>query len=264
MRIFLVIFLCIALFSIVACDRNEINYGDTEYVSARDAVVKLNYASLYPDNRYVFIKFNGKRVTPLIRGRQPFPGGGYNTYGDVRADFLSIKPGNVKVEVVLPHSKDNGLDSVLLYSTDVVLDAGKRYTVHIADTGKLTRSVMSEEDFSMPDSGYARYRFINLMPNVPEIDLYYGQSATVVTADKKVASAIKFMEISDYITLNRASARTWKIRPAGAAVTNATVLASYTSASTLLNQRTYTIYALGYNGVKVAPTMPYLSFFHIR
>lgn len=264
MRLFLIISFCVSLFAIAACDRNEINYGDTEYVSATDAVVKLNYASLYPDNRYVFIKFNGKRVTPLIRGRQPFPGGGYNTYGDVRADFLSIKPGDVKVDVVLPHSKDDGLDSLTLYSTNVRLEAGKRYTIHIADTGKLTRSVMTEEDFSMPDSGYARYRFINLMPNVPEVDLYYGQNATTVTADKLVASGIKYLESSDYITLNRASGRTWKIRPAGAAVSNATVLASYTSASTLLNQRTYTIYALGYNGVKVAPTMPYVSFFHIR
>jgi len=264
MKIFSFLSLCVVLFSMAGCDRNELNYGDTEYVSATDAVVKLNYASLYLDNRYVFVKFNGKRVTPLIRGRQPFPGGGYNTLGDVRADFLSINPGDVKVEVVLPHKVDNGLDSAILYNTTVKLDQGKRYTIHITDTGSLTKSMLTEENFAKPDSGYAVYRFVNLMPNVPEIDLYYGQSATVTIADKKIASNIKYMEVSDYITLNRAAARTWKIRPAGAAITNATVIASYTSASTLLNQRSYTIYALGYNGVKVAPTMPYLSFFHIR
>lgn len=264
MKIFSILSLSIILFFVLGCDRHEINYGDTEYVSADDAIVKINYASLYADNRYVFIKFNGKRVTPLIRGRQPFPGGGYNTGGDVRADFLSISPGDVRVDVTLPHKLDDGLDSTILYTTNVKLEAGKRYTIHITDTAAFTKSVMTEEDFSKPDSGYARYRFINLMPNVPAIDLYYGQSNTTTIADKKIASNIKYLESSDYITLNRAATRTWKIRPAGAAVTTATVLANYTSASTLLNQRTYTIFALGYNGIKVAPRMPYVSFFHVR
>ena len=263
MKILPLVILSVLIISIVSCDRNEINYGETEYVSATDAVVKLNYASLYPDNRYVFIKFNGKRVTPLIRGREPYPGGGLNTYGDLRADFLSIKPGDIKVEVALPHKKDDGLDSIILYSTNVRLAPGKSYTVHFADTGILTKSVLTEESFAMPDSGYARYRFINLMPNVPEIDLYYGQSATVHNADKKIASNIKYLESSDYITLNRAAGRTWKIRPAGAAA-NTTAITTYTSANATLNQRNYTIFALGYNGVKVAPTMPYLSFFFIR
>lgn len=264
MKILSTLSLLSILLLFLGCDRNEINYGDIEYVSATDAVVKINYASLYPDNRFVFIKFNGKRVTPLIRGRQPFPGGGLNTLGDLRADFLSVKPGDVKVEVVLPHKKDDGLDSAVLYSSNVRLDPGKRYTIHMTDTGSLTKSVMTEEDFAMPDSGYARYRFINLMPNVPAIDLYYGQSATVHNADKKIASNIQYMESSEYITLNRAASRTWKIRAAGAAVNTATVIASYTSASATLNQRTYTVFALGYNGIKVAPTMPYLSFFFVR
>ncbi|WP_432714048.1 DUF4397 domain-containing protein, partial [Pedobacter sp.] len=256
--------ICSFLLFLSACEKNAIDYGDIQKIGPEVPLIKLNYASLYNDNRFAIIKFNGRRVTSLIQGRTPFPGGGYNTYGDVRADYLTVDPGQVKLTVALPYKVDIGLDSVELYSTTINIEQGKKYVAHITDTAAFTKTVLTEESFAKPDSGYATYRFINLMPNVPAIDLYYGQSANVVTADKLVASNISYLKISDYFTINRASARTWKIRPAGAAVTNATVIANYTSASTLLNQRTYTIYALGYNGITTVPRKPYLSFFHIR
>jgi hypothetical protein len=263
-RYTLLYLICSVLLLITGCEKNLLDYGDIVKVAPEQPLIKLNYASLYADNRQVIVKFNGKRVTSLMYGRTPFPGGGYNTYGDVRADYLTIDPGNVKLTVALPHKVDIGLDSLELYSTNINIERGKRYVAHITDTAAFVKTVLTEESFSKPDSGYATYRFINLMPNVPSIDLYYGQSATSVIADKLVAANISYLKISDYFTLNRASARTWKIRPAGAAVTNATVIANYTSASTLLNQRTYTIYALGYNGITTVPRKPYLSFFHIR
>eukprot|EP01133_Synstelium_polycarpum_P004657 gene4657-5442_t len=247
-----------------ACKKNVINYGDIQKVTDDQPLIKLNYASLYANNRQVVLKFNGKRVTSLIYGRTPFPGGGYNTYGDVRADYLTIDPGTIRLSVALPYKVDIGLDSLELYSTNLNIESGKKYVAHITDTAQFVKTVLTEENFLKPDSGYATYRFINLMPNVPSIDLYYGQSATSVVADKLVAANINYLKISNYFTLNRASARTWKIRAAGAPVTNETVIANYTSASTLLNQRTYTIYALGYNGITTVPRKPYLSFFHIR
>ncbi len=256
--------ICLTLLFLSACEKNVIDYGDIVKVGPEVPLIKLNYASLYSDNRFAVIKLNGKRVTSLIQGRTPFPGGGYNTYGDVRADYLTLEPGDVKLTVALPFKVDIGLDSLELYSTTLKIEKGKKYVAHITDTAAFTKTVLTEETFLKPDSGFASYRFINLMPNVPAIDLYYGQSATIVTADKLVASNISYLKISDYFTINRASARTWKIRPAGAAISNETVIASYTSASTLLNQRTYTIYALGYNGTTTVPRKPYLSFFHIR
>lgn len=249
---------------LAACEKNVITYGDIEKVSADQPLIKLNYASLYNDNRQVVIKLNGRRVTSRIYGRTPFPGGGYNTYGDVRADYLTVDPGNVKLSVALPFKVDIGLDSLELYSTDLKIESGKKYVAHITDTAQFVKTVLTEESFAKPDSGYATYRFINLMPNVPAIDLYYGQNTTGVVADKLIASNVGYLKTSEYIKLNRASARTWKIRPAGAPVTNETVIANYTSSSTLLNQRTYTIYALGYNGITTVPRKPYLSFFHIR
>lgn len=256
--------ICSVILLIAGCEKNLIDYGDIVKVTPEQPLLKINYASLYADNRSVIVKFNGKRVTSPIQGRTPFPGGGLNTYGDLRADYLTVDPGNVKLTVALPYKVDIGLDSLELYSTNINIEKGKKYVAHITDTAEFVKTVLTEENFAKPDSGYATYRFINLMPNVPAVDLYYGQSTTSVLQDKLLASNIKYLEISGYMTLNRASARTWKIRPAGAAVTNATVMASYTSASSLLNQRTYTIYALGYNGITTSVRKPYLSLFHVR
>ncbi|ACU06320.1 DUF4397 domain-containing protein [Pedobacter heparinus] len=265
MKIFrnLLIIFCSLLF-LSSCQKTVGDYGDVRKFGDEQPLIKINYASPYKDDRMVIVKFNGRRVTSQIQNRTPFPGGGYNTRGDVRADYLTVDPGQVKVTVAMPFKKDNGLDSLELYNTTINIESGKKYVIHIADTAKFTKSVLTEENFLKPDSGYAVYRFINLMPNVPAVDLYYGQSATDNAADKLVAGNIGYLQISNYITLNRYAGRTWKIRPAGAAVTTATVLANYTSASSLLNQRTYTVYAHGYAGMSSATEKPYVSFFHIR
>lgn len=245
------------------CGKNVIDYGDVEKITDQP-LLKINYASMYSDDRFVVISFNGKRVTSRIQGRTPFPGGGYNTRGDVRADYLTATPGPVEIKVALPYKVDIGMDSVELYKTTVNVEKGKRYVAHLTDTAAFTKTVLTEENFLMPDSGFAVYRFINLMPNVPSIDLYYGTSATDHTADRLVAGNVKYLQTSDYFKLNRFSARTWKIRPAGAALTTATVLASYTSANTLQNQRSYVVYALGYSGITTPARKPYVSFFNIR
>lgn len=265
MKIFdkLLVLLCLLLF-FSSCGKNILDYGEVTKISEDMPLIKINYASAYQDDRFVVVRFNGNRVTSRIQNRSPFPGGGYNTRGDVRPDYLTVNPGAVELKVGLPFKKDNGLDSLVLYKSTINIETGKRYVVHIADTLSLTKSVLTEENFLLPDSGYAVYRLINLMPNVPAIDLYYGTSAADNTADRLVASNIKYLGISDYFKLNRYAARTWKIRPAGAAITTATVLANYTGSGSLLSQRTYTVYAMGYNGLTTAAQKPYLSFFHIR
>jgi acyl carrier protein len=265
MKIFrnlLIIGFSLLLFS--SCEKTVGDYGDVRKFDESQPLIKINYASPYKDDRLVIVKFNGRRVTSLIQNRTPFPGGGYNTRGDVRADYLTVDPGQVKVTIALPFKKDTGLDSLELYNTTMTIESGKKYVIHFADTAANTKSVLTEENFMKPDSGYAAYRFINLMPNAPAVDLYYGTSATDHTADRLVAGNVGYLTTSNYFTLNRYAARTWKVRAAGAALTTATILASYTSASTLLNQRTYMIYAHGYAGLTTATEKPYVSFFHIR
>lgn len=260
------IFFGLAAFGMVACKKSIQDFGQVEFLGSSDVIVKINMASIYPDDRYMYVKFDGQRVTSLIRGREPFPGGGYNTRGDSRPDFLKYKAGNIKVQVGLPYRIDDGRDSIVLYETQVNFEAGKRYTLHVTDTANNTKMILNEEDLSRPDSTQARYRFTNLMPNVPAIDLYYGAAATAAepTQDSLVAKNIQYLESSPYFELNRIATRTWKIRPAGAPVTNASVIAFYSNAGAVLDRRSYTVYALGYNGFTTAIMKPYLSFFLVR
>lgn len=253
--------LCVALL-FASCEKTVMDFGDVQKITPETPLIKINYASPYKDDRFVIVKFNNQRVTSIIQNRTPFPGGGLNTRGDLRADYLTVAPGNVELKIARPFKIDNGLDSLVIHTSNFTIEKGKKYVIHITDTAQLTKTVLTEERFKMPDSAFAEYRFINLMPNVPALDLYYGQSATVHTADRLIASNIGFLKISDYILLNRASARTWKIRAAGAAITSAPI-ASYTSVSALLNQRTYTIYANGYLGGTTG-NAPFVSLFFIR
>lgn len=267
---------CFAIFILIAgaysfqsCEGMISDFGEVEFVGDNQAIVKINMASAYDDDRSMYVKFNNVRVTPPIQGRYPYPGGGYNTRGSSRPEFLLIDGGSTDVKICLPKKEDDGQDSLVLYSGKVDFVAGKRYTLHIADTAERTKMFTTEEVFSMPDSAYATYRFINLMPNVEAVDFYYGYYSTSSTGqdasqDSLVAANVKFGEISPYITLHRGATKTFKIRPAGAAVENGTVLAFYANANTTLNQRQYTGYAMGYMGQTKASTKPYISFFLVR
>ncbi|MEI5985523.1 DUF4397 domain-containing protein [Sphingobacterium sp. PU5-4] len=268
--LFILLLGLVTLTTIGGCNKDKIqDFGAVEFMDESNSIVKINMASAYPDDRYMIVKFNDVRVTPKIRGREPYPGGGYNTRGPSSSEFLMVKGGDVEVKVVLPKTKDDGTDSVLLYKTTLNIKANSRYTFHVTDTGANTKVIPTEETFALPDSSYASYRFVNLIPNVPAVDLYYGFYSTSATAQKPdqdslVLSNIKYGEISPTFVLNRAITRTWKVRPAGAAVTNATVLAFYANAGSTLNQRQYTAYAMGWAGKTDAIMKPYISFMLVR
>lgn len=233
-----------------------------ELVDDTKALVKFNYASQYSNNRSVFIKVNDQRVSTLITGRTPFPGGGYNTGGASTGDYLSFPAGDLKVAIVLPHKVDNGLDSLILFSTNVNVAGGKKYVLHITDTLTTTKTLLTEENFTRPDTATARYRLVNLMPNVPAIDLWYGSAAATAadqSGDSLVVSNAAYLTITPEFTMHAGVAKYWKIRPAGAAKISSTILAFYTSTSSVINQRVYTAFASGYSG-KTNTQKPYISF----
>lgn len=259
-----IIFYFLVFTCFVSCKESIQDFGSLEFVSANDAIVKINMASVYPDDRYMYVKFNDQRVTPLIRAREPYPGGGYNTRGDSRPDFLKVSAGTVNIKVCIPHKKDNGQDSIVLNEQSVNLLAGKQYTVHITDTAANTKMFLTDESLVRPDSSFARYRFVNLMPNVEALDLYYGAATNSPGQDSLIVKGVKFGEVSDYFTIRRSAARTWKIRRTGDPVTDQTVLALYTNASSTLNSRSYMAYALGYAGFTTAIMRPYVSFYLVR
>ena len=105
-----------------------------------------------------------------------------------------------------------------------------------------------EDDLSSPDSGYIKFRFINLMPDLAAgLDLYYGTGYTSTTS-VKVAGPILYQGVSDYFTVALNTGSSWSIRPAGALATT-TAIATYASASSVVNQRVFTITSRGYNSI---------------
>jgi hypothetical protein len=264
MKIFSILWVCIFVVAIIGCTKNVIEYGEAGKIPADQTRLKINYVSMYANNRTVYFKINDKRVSNVLTARTPFPGGGYNTGGSSAPDFLAIAPGTVKLSVVLPRKIDNGTDSIELYSTTLQVAAGKSYVAHITDTAATTQTFLTEENIARPDTSTARYRFVNLMPNVASVDLYHGISATDHTRDTLIAGNVSYLSITNEIKLKSVQSRTWKIRAAGTALTTATILASYTSASTFLNQRAYTIFASGYRGKTTTVQRPYVAFFLIR
>jgi len=233
---------------LTACKKEVELVAIPEELQSTQGLLKINYVSGYAANPAVQFKINNLRVSNLITSRTPFPGGGYNTGGGNTNDYLVVNPGSSELTVSIPN-KDTNSDSVLLFKTNISLNAGERYTAHITDTADNTKIVLLQDDISKPDTSQAKFKFVNLIPNVPAVDLYYGTTL--------VASSIAYLNASDCFTVPTATpALAWSIKEAG----GTTSLATYTSANTILNQRVYTAFALGYKGSTDAPRKPYISF----
>lgn len=234
------------------CDKTTNEIMSAKNVIPEHTFLKINYVSAYASNPGVQLAVNGIRVSNLITARTPFPGGGYNTGGGSNNDYLAFVGGNTTVKVVIP-VKTTATDSVTLFEKALNLEAGKHYSLHITDTASKTKYLLLEDILIRPDTGRSKFRFVNLMPNVPAIDLYYGTT--------KVADNIAYLTSSPYFEVLRpATALAWTIREAGTSPTS-TALATYTSANTTLDQRVYTAFAVGYKGAPDAARKPYISFY---
>lgn len=246
---------------LAGCDkRNENIFSEYTIVDPNMSFVKVNYNVAFYNNPLIQLKINGTRISGTnIQTRYPFPGGGLNTLGGSTGDYLPVPPGNIELSLTIP-KRGTSIDSVNIYKTTMTTEVGKKYTVHVADS-LVRKSLIVDEDTSLPDSGIVRYRFVNLMPNIPAIDLYIGS--------QKVMSNVAFMSISDKFTLptsTSTTSTTWSIRAAGASPTS-TAIATYNSASTILNQRVYTVFATGYNGYPTTGTdsrRPFVAFYYVR
>jgi Domain of unknown function (DUF4397) len=236
----------------LSCTKKTDYLATQTFKNGTDALLKINYLSAYPANPNVQLSIDGIRVSGLIVGRTPFPGGGFNTNGSSFPDYLSLTPGSKKLSIAIP-KKNTNEDSVVLYTTQLVIEAGKYYTAHVTDTFAKTKSVLLEDVFDYFSSGLSKYRFINMMPNVALADLYYGPT--------KIAGGISYLASSNYFTLPSVPAvtDTFKIRETGTAATS-TPLAFFISGSTVLNQRTYSVFTSGYKSATATATKPYVSF----
>ncbi|MFL5743041.1 MAG: DUF4397 domain-containing protein [Niastella sp.] len=231
------------LFACTGCEKKTERVADFAPPGSDQAFLKVNYASAYQKSSSVQLKINDIRVSNPFTYAYPFPGGGLNTQGSSDPTYFAVAPGKVGISISYPKLNSN-VDSLVLYSGTVNLEANKHYTFHIADTAANTQGILMNEDFVAPDADGSKYRFVNLMPNLPALDLYFGSTL--------VAANVPYKGSSPYFTLLRTTTPSqWAIRPAGAAATS-TPLTTYTVAPATYSipyQRELTVFARGYSTI---------------
>ena len=262
-------FLPILIASIVfyACTKSDgvTNQPYTAYgITATTGLLKINLASAYTANYATLVlKVNGKVVGTALQQRTPYPGGGYNTLGSNYAMYLNVPQGSDTVTMSLP-KVGTVTDSIVLYSTIISISDNSAYTLHICDTlvnssTNNTKSLLIKNPVNLIDTGFCRFRFVHMIPNLPAVDLYLNGVL--------IKSNISYLQPTDTFRVatgvnapgyNSANTTTWAIRPAGAASTT-TADASYASSNGLQSQKTMTIYTMGYNAGTSA-RLPYICF----
>lgn len=258
----------IVLVSITACKKNTLkltyNYADTT------AHVKINFASTYAVGKNTQVKINGQRIgflTSTLPNR-PVPGNAFNIGNTtVSADYYAVQPGDFTLSVSIPKATNlvdtslavSNVDSVVLFSAQVTIPDYGYYTVHIADTGAATKSIVLRDDLTQPDSGYFRMRFVNLMPNSTAVDVYYYVNGVRT----KVMSNVTYLGSSNYITLPTSSYGPLDFVSAGLPGTSSP-LVSMTSLLPNTNQRVYTTYAQGYKLTTTGKGIPSIGVIYDR
>ena len=253
-RILKYTFFVSAAFLLFACTKNSgvTNQAYTAYgITSTQGQLKINLAFAYTiSNATMLIKINGNVVSNALATRTPFPGGGYNTNGSNYALYLNVPIGSNAVSVVIPKVGTN-TDSVVLFNKTVTIPDNAPYTLHIADTAATTQSLLVKNYIDNLPQDYCRYRFVNLIPNMPNVDLY--KDGVLMQA------GIAYMASSGTFEIPYATGTpSWTIRPNGAAATSAAV-ATYASTNTLQRNTVLTVFAMGYNG-STGTRLPYLSF----
>ncbi|MES2005690.1 MAG: DUF4397 domain-containing protein [Bacteroidota bacterium] len=246
-------------------DKGVTNQPYDQYGTSVDgkAQLKVNLGYAYTVNSAnALVKLNGTVVSGLLAGRTPFPGGGYNTNGSNFAIYINVPQGANTISVVIPKVGTN-TDSVVLYTTPVTLPDAGPYTLHIADTVvsatvNNTKSVLVKNIVSDLDTGRTRYKFVNLIPNLPAVDLYLNGVL--------LKSAVNYLAATDTFSVRTGvnapgfvsgSQPVLTVRPAGAAATSAAI-ATYTSTSILQSTLTLTIFSMGYSG-STGTRLPFVS-----
>lgn len=201
------------------------------------ANLKIVHESNYAISYLVQLKVNDVRVSNNLIYNTPFPGGGLNTVGSNQPLYLALTPGSAKITISMPKAGTN-TDSVVLFNGNVTIAADQFYSAYVTDTGVNTKLVFVTDNHTPVDSvNRSRYKFVNLMPNVAALDLYYNNVL--------VAGNILYQNSSPEFFLVSGTSATWAIRPAGALPTS-TALASY--ANIIPNMRALTIFSRGYSG----------------
>lgn len=229
-----------------ACKKDTIEPFKLNVNTHDQAFLKIIHSSPYRLNPSVQLKLNDTRISSNLTYSTPFPGGGINTGGLNFPYYLAVNPGSTKLSLSIPKPATN-IDSLMLYSTTLNLQAGKYYSAFLTDTVYNTQMVLVEDDMTPVRGDVSKFRFVNLIPNLPAIDLYFGSAL--------VAPNIPYKGVSSIFTLPRGTVEKWYIRPAGAA-SNSKEIAVAPNNLTVPFNKYMTVYARGYNGLTSTTASP--------
>lgn len=221
-----------------SCKKNGYSITDRSDIEGK-SLVKLGLFSMRPVATNILIYNNGERISAPIAAPYPYPGGGFNTGGNSNGDYFALEPGENKFELFTTNTGTANLIAKL-FETSQTLEANKRYTVYIADTASNTVAVLAPDDFTTPDSGFSKIRFINLVPNSTAVDFYKGNTL--------IQSNIAYKQFTDFFDIPSSTIDTFSFRVAGSSPGPAITATGYYRFASNNNQRIHSYIARGYLG----------------
>lgn len=238
----------IAVTSLTACDKNEINPLQ-EVVGNQAKIAILNAIPGSPNIDFMVngTKFSGNTVAFGTR----FPSIQYSV---IAPGSVTMK-GIVNTPLVLPTTAPNIAFGTELSSNTNNLDAGKNYTLFITGSpGAATSGVVIEDVFPAVASLKAHVKFVNVMPDGSNMDLMSG--VVPAGATTPLSSAALFSNIAknagtDFVAIDvpaDGASYQFQLRvSAGGTLTGS--LFTFTA----LPGRLYTVYARGFNTTYTIP-----------
>lgn len=228
------------------CKKNELNLNKNA-VDADGGFFKLGWFSPALSTQGVQLKIDGARVSNLLglgytsttNYAMPYPGGGLNTGGNNKSDYLNVTAGSHEVIISIPQRNTNN-DSVMILKTAIDVAKGAFKTLIVTDSFPNAQAYLLNDTTVLADSGFVRINFTNAIPNVGGgLDFLVTNSAgtnTVLASNVMYKSATFFLNVP-YVT----GTYTFAIRKNG----TTTNLATYATSS-LTNKRVYTLVGRGY------------------
>ena len=182
------------LFGMSSCEKSELRA--TEYdLPTSQAFVR--FAFLSPGLPAVMIKVDDKK----INGTTTSGSAGLFPLNSGIAEYAAVSPsGSLKLSLANTGTSN---DSVVLFTGNLIAEAGRFYTTVLADSGASRKLFSVPDDFGqLSDSGFTRIRFINATGKSPGLSLVRidSTSATVVSRDTLFRD-VTFSRATSFITV---------------------------------------------------------------
>lgn len=232
----------------IACKKNT--YFITERTEVVDkALLKAGYFAASITNQPAQLKVNGQRLSPNLAYNTPFPGGGLNTGGSDKSDFLQFDPGGYDILLSVPKAGTEA-DSIKLFEKRFDLPVGKNILFLTDSFPNIAYKLMKGDTVATTDSGKSRINFTHLIPNVPAVDIYRwfeNQPAVLLKANVQYLDGTSFFDVD-------AGAANYLVFAAGVSSGDTLIKRSLTPVA----GRIYTFFTRGWKG-KSGTLVPHLS-----